>query len=56
MSFLLLCNKLPQTQQLKPTCIDYLTVSVGQKPSLAEFFASRPHQVAIQVSARSSEA
>ena len=29
--FLLLCNKLSQTQQLKPTQIYYLAVSLGEK-------------------------
>lgn len=30
-SFLSLCNKLPQTQQLKTTLIYYLTISMGQE-------------------------
>lgn len=33
-SFLFRGNKVPQTQQLKTTQSDYLTVSVGQKSDL----------------------
>lgn len=35
-TFLLLSNKLPQTLRLETTTIYYLTVSVGQGPSMAQ--------------------
>lgn len=49
-NYLLLCNKLLQTRQLKTACIYYLSVSVGQESSYSlTGYSAKGHPTVIEV-------